>query len=107
MRKRVANIDEFLEESISIDDFKQIILKTIFGEHEVEEYKLTDEDWKNIEALSNEKYRTWDGTTVEILSIILNAMKNLKKDLYKSNLMLKKAKLNMLEYSEISLVKVM
>lgn len=60
MRKRVANIDEFLEESISIDDFKQIILKTIFGEHEVEEYKLTDEDWKNIEALSNEKYRTWE-----------------------------------------------
>ena len=60
VRKRVANIDEFLDESISIDDFKQIILKTIFGEHEVEEYKLTDEDWKNIEALSNEKYRTWD-----------------------------------------------
>ena len=29
-------------------------MKTIFGEHEVEEYKLTDEDWKNIEALSNE-----------------------------------------------------
>ena len=28
-------IDEFLDESISIDDFKQIILKTIFGEHEV------------------------------------------------------------------------
>ncbi|WP_145430610.1 lipoate--protein ligase [Staphylococcus haemolyticus] len=60
VRKRVANIDEFLEESISIDDFKQIILKTIFGEHEVEEYKLTDEDWKNIEALSNKKYRTWE-----------------------------------------------
>ena len=79
MRKRVANIDEFLDESISIDDFKQIILKTIFGEHEVEEYKLTDEDLKNIEALSNEKYRTWIGTTGEILNIILNAMKNLKR----------------------------
>ena len=90
MRKRVANIDEFLDESISIDDFKQIILKTIFGEHEVEEYKLTDEDWKNIEALSNEKYRTWDWNYGRNLNIILNAMKNLKKALYKLNSMLKR-----------------
>ncbi|PTI80722.1 lipoate--protein ligase, partial [Staphylococcus warneri] len=29
-------------------------------EQQVEEYVLTDEDWKNIEKLSNEKYRTWD-----------------------------------------------
>ena len=54
VRKRVAKYRRILDESISIDDFKQIILKTIFGEHEVEEYKLTDEDLKNIEALSNE-----------------------------------------------------
>ena len=60
VRKRVANIEEFLDDSITIDQFKQIILKTIFGEHEVEEYHLTEEDWNNIKQLSNEKYRTWD-----------------------------------------------
>lgn len=60
VRKRVANIEEFLGDSITIDQFKQIILKTIFGEHEVEEYHLTKEDWNNIKQLSNEKYRTWD-----------------------------------------------
>ncbi|EHJ09207.1 lipoate--protein ligase [Staphylococcus simiae] len=60
VRKRVANIEEFLAEPIDIEEFKAIILKTIFGENEVEEYILTDEDWANIEALSNEKYRTWD-----------------------------------------------
>ena len=60
VRKRVANIDEFLEEPLDINEFKQIILKTIFGENEVEEYVLTDEDWNNIERLSNEKYRTWE-----------------------------------------------
>ena len=61
VRSRVANISEFLEEPINIDNFKDIILKTIFGEaNQVETYQLTDEDWKNIEALSNEKYRTWD-----------------------------------------------
>ncbi|WP_368664449.1 biotin/lipoate A/B protein ligase family protein, partial [Staphylococcus hominis] len=47
VRKRVANIDEFLDDSITIDQFKQIILKNIFGEHEVEEYHLTEEDWNN------------------------------------------------------------
>ncbi|WP_436862670.1 lipoate--protein ligase [Staphylococcus caeli] len=61
VRSRVANISEFLEEPIDIDQFKEIILKTIFGEAmQVEEYKLTDEDWANIEKLSNEKYRTWE-----------------------------------------------
>lgn len=60
VRKRVANIHEFLDEPLEIEEFKKIILKTIFGETEVEEYKLTNEDWKNIEKLSNDKYRTWE-----------------------------------------------
>ena len=60
VRSRVANISEFLDEPIDIDKFKEIILKSIFGETQVEEYKLTDEDWRKIEKLSNEKYRTWE-----------------------------------------------
>ncbi|MEJ7541239.1 lipoate--protein ligase [Staphylococcus intermedius] len=60
VRKRVANIQEFLDEPLDIETFKSIILKKLFGEAEVETYTLTEEDWKNIEQLSNEKYRTWD-----------------------------------------------
>lgn len=60
VRKRVANIQEFLNDPLEIEEFKKIILKTIFGETKVEEYKLTDEDWENIEKLSNDKYRTWE-----------------------------------------------
>lgn len=60
VRKRVANIQEFLNEPLEIEEFKKIILKTIFGETEVETYHLTDEGWKNIEKLSNDKYRTWE-----------------------------------------------
>lgn len=60
VRKRVANIVEFLEEPIDIDTFKSIILKQLFGDEAVETYHLTDEDWQNIEQLANEKYRTWD-----------------------------------------------
>ncbi|PTI07725.1 lipoate--protein ligase [Staphylococcus xylosus] len=60
VRSRVANISEFLDEPIDIDKFKEIILRSIFGKTQVEEYKLTDEDWEKIEKLSNEKYRTWE-----------------------------------------------
>ena len=61
VRSRVANIDEFLDESLDIETFKSIILKTIFGEqNDVEAYELTADDWSKIEQLSNEKYRTWD-----------------------------------------------
>lgn len=61
VRSRVANIDEFLDESLDIETFKSIILKTIFGEqNDVEEYELTADDWSKIEQLSNEKYRTWE-----------------------------------------------
>ncbi|UXR78910.1 MULTISPECIES: lipoate--protein ligase [unclassified Staphylococcus] len=60
VRKRVANIVEFLDEPIDIDTFKEIILKQLFGDSDVETYPLSDEDWKNIEQLANEKYRTWD-----------------------------------------------
>ena len=90
VRKRVANIEEFLDDSITIDQFKQIILKNIFGEHEVEEYHLTEEDWNNIKQLSNEKYRTWDWNYGKILNIILNGTRSLKKDSFKLNLMSKR-----------------
>ncbi|PTI43652.1 lipoate--protein ligase [Staphylococcus xylosus] len=60
VRSRVANISEFLDEPIDINKFKSIILKSIFGETQVGEYKIKDKDWEKIEKLSNEKYRTWE-----------------------------------------------
>ena len=65
VRKRVANIDEFLEEPLNINEFKQIILKTIFGENEVEEYVLTDDDWTKIKQLSNENTVLGNGIMVK------------------------------------------
>ncbi|MGV3243599.1 lipoate--protein ligase [Staphylococcus sp. 11261D007BR] len=60
VRKRVANIQEFLDEPLDIDRFKEIILKQLFGDQDVETYTLSEEEWKDIEQLSNQKYRTWD-----------------------------------------------
>ncbi|MDV6377012.1 lipoate--protein ligase [Sporosarcina sp. GW1-11] len=61
IRSRVANISEFLEQPISIEQFRQEILNSIFdGEENIQYKELTEEDWKNIHKLSAERYGNWD-----------------------------------------------
>ncbi|QDP39745.1 lipoate--protein ligase [Radiobacillus deserti] len=63
IRSRVANISEFMDEKVSMDEFKGIILRNIFGVENVEDvptYELTDEDWNNIKKLSEERYQKWE-----------------------------------------------
>ncbi|AXH98398.1 lipoate--protein ligase [Sporosarcina sp. PTS2304] len=61
IRSRVANISEFLEQPISIEQFRQEILNSIFdGEEHIQYKELTEEDWDNIHALSAERYGNWE-----------------------------------------------
>ncbi|MCZ2257280.1 lipoate--protein ligase [Sporosarcina sp. G11-34] len=61
IRSRVANITEYLETPMTIEEFRLEILKSIFDGEENIKYKvLTDEDWDNIHALSKERYANWD-----------------------------------------------
>ena len=61
VRSRVANIADFMENPISIEEFRMEILKSIFGgEENIQYYDLTEEDWKNIYKLSEERYQNWD-----------------------------------------------
>ncbi|MBS4171974.1 lipoate--protein ligase [Bacillus sp. FJAT-49736] len=61
VRSRVANISEFLNEEITIEEFRQLLLESIFeGQNPIPEYKLTDEDWEKIHQLSKERYQNWD-----------------------------------------------
>ena len=70
IRSRVANISEFLEEKLTMEEFRQLILSNIFGGSEnIKEYKLTDEDWKNIHKLSEERYQNWDWKLWQISKI--------------------------------------
>src|SRR5699024_12374853 len=55
IRSRVANISEFLEEKITIETFKELILKYVFDVEDVKyapQYELTDEDWENVQKIS-------------------------------------------------------
>ncbi|WP_313800582.1 lipoate--protein ligase [Cytobacillus sp.] len=61
IRSRVANISEFLTKKITIEEFRSLLLESIFGgKDQIEEYVLTDEDWKKIHQLSEERYQNWD-----------------------------------------------
>ncbi|MFC4353574.1 lipoate--protein ligase [Chryseomicrobium palamuruense] len=61
IRSRVANISEFLDEPMTIEEFKEKLLISIFnGKENINYYELTDEDWKQIHALSEKRYQTWE-----------------------------------------------
>jgi lipoate---protein ligase len=61
IRSRVANIAEFLEGKVTMEEFRQMLLTNIFeGLEEIPEYVLTEEDWEKIHQLSEERYQTWE-----------------------------------------------
>jgi len=61
VRSRIANIREFLTSELDMTEFKKIILEYIFKtKGDIPKFKMTEEDWKNVYKLSEEKYQTWD-----------------------------------------------
>jgi lipoate---protein ligase len=63
IRSRVANIREFLSEDLTIEQFKEILLRSIFNVSSIEDvprYELSDSDWEEIHRISEERYKNWD-----------------------------------------------
>ena len=61
VRSRVTNIIDHLEEKITVEDFKELLLNHMFKEDMgIKEYKLTEEDYANINKLMEERYATWE-----------------------------------------------
>ncbi|GAB4073929.1 lipoate--protein ligase LplJ [Barrientosiimonas marina] len=63
IRSHVANISEYLDEKLSIDTFKDMILKHIFAVDDVQDvprYDLTEADWEAIHKISEERYQKWE-----------------------------------------------
>ncbi|WP_442601161.1 lipoate--protein ligase [Paenibacillus sp. KN14-4R] len=62
IRSRVGNISEFLKEKITIQQFKEELLRQIFGMEpdQVPQYELTEADWAKIHEISAERYQNWD-----------------------------------------------
>ncbi|HLQ98659.1 MAG TPA: lipoate--protein ligase [Candidatus Dormibacteraeota bacterium] len=63
IRSRVTNISEYLDEPITMDAFKEIILKYIFDVENVNDvptFELTQADWDNIYEISKNRYQKWE-----------------------------------------------
>jgi lipoate-protein ligase A len=61
VRSRVANISEFINRPIKIEEFRALLLSGLYEERETfETYHLTPEEWKAVHALKEEKYDSWD-----------------------------------------------
>ena len=60
VRSRVTNVSDYLKEKITIEEFKEILLQSLFAPDFPVEYKLREEDLKAIYKLKEEKYDTWE-----------------------------------------------
>lgn len=63
IRSRVANIAEYLQEKMTMDEFKNHILCSIFDVEAVKDvptYELTEEDWEKVHEISKERYQKWE-----------------------------------------------
>lgn len=63
IRSRVANITEYLEEKVTMEEFKERILCSIFAVDDLADvptYELTDEDWKKVHEISENRYQKWE-----------------------------------------------
>ena len=61
VRSRVGNISDYLKEPMTIEEFRMEILNSIFGgEENIQYYELTEEDWKKIQEISEERYQRWE-----------------------------------------------
>ena len=61
VRSRVANISEFIKEPLKIEEFRSLLLTSMYEEREAfETYHLTSSEWKSVHTLKEEKYDSWD-----------------------------------------------
>lgn len=62
VKSRVTNLVSYLPENVDIDEFKSVLIETIFEYFgkEYDEHKLQEEDYDKINKLVEEKYSTWE-----------------------------------------------
>lgn len=61
VRSRVANISEYLKEPMTIYEFREAIIKSIFKDYEkVPVLELSDKEWGEVYKLSESKYKRWE-----------------------------------------------
>ncbi|MFX0563511.1 lipoate--protein ligase [Bacillus pumilus] len=61
IRSRVANISELMEQKMTTEEFRKILLSYIFDTNgDVPQYQLTEKDWEKIHEISRDRYQKWE-----------------------------------------------
>lgn len=60
VRSRVANVSEFVPESIDIESFKTLLVNTVSEQNDVELYSLSQKDIEKINEIRENRYSKWD-----------------------------------------------
>ncbi|MCM2990590.1 lipoate--protein ligase [Bacillus safensis] len=61
IRSRVANINELMDQKMTTEEFRKILLSYIFDTNEdVPQYRLTEKDWEKIHEISRDRYQKWE-----------------------------------------------
>jgi lipoate-protein ligase A len=61
IRSRVANISDFFENNLSIEDFRAYLLESLFpGQQQIPAVPLSETDWIAVEELAQSRYRDWN-----------------------------------------------
>lgn len=61
VRSRVVNIGEFLPDTLTMDDFRSVLLRHLFpGPATPPRYELAPDDLAQVHALAQSRYRSWD-----------------------------------------------
>ncbi len=61
IRSRVANISELMDQKMTTEEFRKILLSYIFDTNgDVPQYQLTEKDWEKIHEISRERYQKWE-----------------------------------------------
>lgn len=62
VKARVTNIKPYLDSKVTVEDFKEILLKELFAQRgeEVEEYKLSDAELKEVEEIKKKRFGNKD-----------------------------------------------
>ncbi|MBU5208864.1 lipoate--protein ligase [Bacillus safensis] len=61
IRSRVANISELMDQKMTTEEFRKILLSYIFDTNgNVPQYRLTEKDWEKIHEISRDRYQKWE-----------------------------------------------
>ncbi|HKK83233.1 MAG TPA: lipoate--protein ligase [Atribacterota bacterium] len=60
IRSRVTNIKPYLAQQVTIEEFRESILRELFQGERMNQYFLSEDDLRQINKLVNDKYNTWE-----------------------------------------------